>query len=356
MVVNRSEPREGNANVWRAVLGWIGIGILAAVAALVVFSSQQAAGTAIFAVGIVVSLAAMLSGGLIGFVFGVPRQLTTENAERRADSFGVAANTNLEQISDWLTKILVGVGLTQFHSIGKSAVDLFGALAPSFGGGVAGKAFAGGLVTFSAVFGLVTGWLYTRLVLGTAMVRADRRAAAAAVLNHMADEMERAGDPLGAEGAREQARDVLRGLSPISAAYDRARRLMPAGPPRTAEFDRLADEARSVVKLGRYDPVAVIEALSSGSSGERIAALTIMEIHPDASYLDSVCTVALEARSRDEQYRALLVARALVPYLGDPEKERLRALLKELRKSLSSTTARAKLAAEIAALVKVGDS
>src|SRR5205085_11890184 len=28
-----------------------------------------------------------------------------------------SVNTNLEQISDWLTKILVGVGLTQFGSL-----------------------------------------------------------------------------------------------------------------------------------------------------------------------------------------------------------------------------------------------
>jgi len=30
---------------------------------------------------------------------------------------GYSGNTNLEQISDWLTKILVGVGLTQLREI-----------------------------------------------------------------------------------------------------------------------------------------------------------------------------------------------------------------------------------------------
>ncbi|WP_321939796.1 hypothetical protein [Paraburkholderia sp. J8-2] len=51
----------------------------------------------------------------------------------------VAPNTNLEQISDWLTKILVGVGLTEIRSLrsGISALDvtLNSALVPLENGG-----------------------------------------------------------------------------------------------------------------------------------------------------------------------------------------------------------------------------
>ncbi|MFO0126287.1 MAG: hypothetical protein ACK54J_03520, partial [Pseudanabaena sp.] len=65
-----------------------------------------------------VSGASFVLGFLIGFLFGVPRTVEsndptlTKNSQTR-----VHANTNLEQISDWLTKILVGVGLTQIMPI-----------------------------------------------------------------------------------------------------------------------------------------------------------------------------------------------------------------------------------------------
>jgi len=330
--------------------------IATVVVALGIFATQQQTGTAMFAVGLVVAAAAMLSGGLIGFVFGVPRMLTADSPERRTDVSGaVVANTNLEQISDWLTKILVGVGLTQFQAIGNAAQDLFDALAPSFGGAGTGKAFAGGLVTFSAAFGFVTGWLYTRLLLGAAMVRADRKAAAAA-LNKLAEQAEQRGDSPSATELREQARDVLRGFAPVGAAYERTRRSMPAGPARTAEFDRLADEARAIARIGEYDPVAVTAALARGGEGERVAALTVMELHPDAVYLETVKSVAVGSRSADEQYRALLVIRGLVSRVSEHDREQLRTVMEDLRASLPPSTSRAKLVTEIINLLDQHDS
>src|ERR1700730_13401118 len=55
------------------------------------------------------SSACMALGWAVGFLFGVPRVGSTPASTR--------INTNLEQISDWLTKILVGVGLTQLHKL-----------------------------------------------------------------------------------------------------------------------------------------------------------------------------------------------------------------------------------------------
>src|SRR5579859_2701369 len=49
------------------------------------------------------SAAAFLSGGLLGFLFGIPKAATSAAP---ADS-EYMANTNLEQISNWLTTIVV---------------------------------------------------------------------------------------------------------------------------------------------------------------------------------------------------------------------------------------------------------
>jgi len=67
--------------------------------------------------------AGLIVGVLFGFIFGIPRSLASPAAavaqqaamggERDPSQLNVLANTNLEQISDWLTKVLVGVGLTQ---------------------------------------------------------------------------------------------------------------------------------------------------------------------------------------------------------------------------------------------------
>ena len=72
---------------------------------------------------------AALVGGVVGLLFGIPKSVSdpavapippkldtvagdSDAPDTRARS-SYAVNTNLEQISDWLTKIMVGVGLTQ---------------------------------------------------------------------------------------------------------------------------------------------------------------------------------------------------------------------------------------------------
>ena len=70
----------------------------------------------------------LISGALLGFLFGFPHtrpqvpsgSIPTpgeEKLEGTAPAASHETNTNLDQISDWLTKILVGVGLTQITSL-----------------------------------------------------------------------------------------------------------------------------------------------------------------------------------------------------------------------------------------------
>ena len=68
--------------------------------------------------------AAGLVGALIGFIFGIPRALTNEasaqpdgNPQLPENNKKSKTNTNLEQISDWLTKILVGATLASLATV-----------------------------------------------------------------------------------------------------------------------------------------------------------------------------------------------------------------------------------------------
>ena len=88
-----------------------------------------------FAVSIVVAVAATAVGGFLGFLFGIPRLLQRagaikENPDPQAEQGAVSvlapassqkrfftSNTSLEEISDWLTKIIIGLGLVQFQSV-----------------------------------------------------------------------------------------------------------------------------------------------------------------------------------------------------------------------------------------------
>ena len=78
----------------------------------------------VIGLGLLLAGGSYISGLLIGLIFGVPKNFTNKGAsnaylaaeDSRARQF-YSVNTNLADISDWLTKIIVGVGLTQFKEI-----------------------------------------------------------------------------------------------------------------------------------------------------------------------------------------------------------------------------------------------
>jgi hypothetical protein len=103
----------------------------------------------LFGIVIAIAFASFAVGGIIGFLFGIPHTITnhSENIPPSGNNVSpvstqsspvqgstgtmavasqnitgqsksnYALSTNLEQIADWLTKIIVGVGLTQIHKI-----------------------------------------------------------------------------------------------------------------------------------------------------------------------------------------------------------------------------------------------
>lgn len=152
----------------------VGLGTIAILVYGVYGHGRTSVGVTI-AVAMIAALGALAAAFLLGFLFGVPRA-PVESAETRT-----RASTNLEQISDWLTKILVGVGLAQFDEIG----DALGRLNTSVANGIsspANETFAGGILTYFGVFGFLAGWIIariyvTRAVSGPEVERIARRVA-----------------------------------------------------------------------------------------------------------------------------------------------------------------------------------
>jgi hypothetical protein len=132
-------------------------------------------------------------GSFIGFIFGIPRSLSSDTARTdvparvpakpqteaalQAAAVGrgpsTAVNTNLEQISDWLTKIIVGVSLVNSGQIGDIMLRAADIMAGSLGGGPARKSLALAILVYFSVLGLLGGYLLTRLFLQRAFDTAN---------------------------------------------------------------------------------------------------------------------------------------------------------------------------------------
>jgi hypothetical protein len=129
------------------------------VLALVVYATALHSWS-VFGYGTAVAGAGIITGGLVGFIFGVPRSASGNqpggSVERYQD------NSNLEQISDWLTKILVGVGLVQLGRAPNGLSHLASAMKPGFGGNPSSAGFGLAFVIFYAGTGFLYLYLWTR--------------------------------------------------------------------------------------------------------------------------------------------------------------------------------------------------
>lgn len=222
----RRTSLQGQAGTLRVL---VALGIPALVALFVYALPNKAE---VLGVALLVSVASFAAGALLGFLFGIPRSVGTPDlgkekkgpeAEAAANAQLYAPNTNLEQISDWLTKILVGVGLVQVHQIGGALDDLATGLAPGLG--TQGQSVAIALMVSFSITGFVSAYLFTRLRLQTAFElagaireavkqRADTETSAIALVHKQLDPVGDGGPPLGeliealkgaSQGVRSQA-------------------------------------------------------------------------------------------------------------------------------------------------------
>jgi len=151
---------------------------------VVLFSAGTAAGQKAVAfwpkfaqmtgMGLLMGLASFAVGGLLGFLFVLPRaqkkdaQLSAgENqVPSGADKPGNHANdgtylpnANLEEISDWLTKIIVGLGLIELKDIPAKLKAL-----SEFFAQTCGSDFCGGLFLTICAFFMVMGFIFSYLL------------------------------------------------------------------------------------------------------------------------------------------------------------------------------------------------
>jgi len=73
---------------------------------------------------VLASLAAFVAGCFVGFLLGIPRAVSSgelrqnQSASAATGSSGLGASSNLAEISDWLTKLVLGAGLVELTRLG----------------------------------------------------------------------------------------------------------------------------------------------------------------------------------------------------------------------------------------------
>ncbi|MET0752963.1 MAG: hypothetical protein ABWZ66_06300, partial [Pyrinomonadaceae bacterium] len=132
------------------------------------------------------ALASTIVGAILGFLFGVPKILQDSKPldnsnEKNTPDYRQQVNTNLTEISDWLTKIIVGLGLINLKEIPTYFYGAARTLSVSMDSTIPEKnlAFALAVIICFSILGFLFGYLSTRLFLQGAFSRADQEASTA---------------------------------------------------------------------------------------------------------------------------------------------------------------------------------
>jgi len=116
------------------------------------------------AVALLTAIAAETTGVLIGFLFGLPKAATTSQSSPQARYLPSA---NLPEVSDWLTKLLLGAGLVQLTHLGRPVGSLIDKVASGMYdvGTVPGsaKVLAGAIMFGYTGIGILVGYVMTAI-------------------------------------------------------------------------------------------------------------------------------------------------------------------------------------------------
>jgi hypothetical protein len=341
----------------------------------------QAEARGAFGVVLLWAAACLACGSLLGFLFGIPRAGLANGKEGGKAGSGKDGrdgegddtprnrpNTNLEEVSDWLTKILVGLTLvnlgelrTQLHGLAASAAA--GLRHPA---GEFEKSAALALIVFFTTMGFLAGYLYTRLVLQKLITDADKDAFGTTVDEELADTTAAAptedGQPVRpSDQERMAARRILdvapvndpsAALAPIrerARKYEELRRRLPFSPERTQRMGQIAAELR---KLALVAKPHLPQLMASASPGERLAATSSLQMSFDPSAIEWLAE-RIHEDAAFIGYQAASVLMSRMDVAGPPERRRIVAAVQAaLAKGVEPETARDRL---VAALLAKGE-
>lgn len=130
-------------------------------------------GSGTFAILFMVGSASYTIGNVLGFLFGIPKTIQSQRdsvSMKKDTTYQV--NTSLEQISDWLTKMIVGAGLVEFKNIAAFIRDISKEISSGIGPGNAQPIIISSIICFM-ILGFFVTYLSTRLYIANALAAAN---------------------------------------------------------------------------------------------------------------------------------------------------------------------------------------
>jgi len=128
-------------------------------------------------IALTIAASALATGAAVAFLFGIPRSRQREASKDGAplsQTSEYEVNTNLEQVSDWLTKIILSIGLIQLTKIPTAFDSLATHLSQAFGQPAVHPGLVGSLLVYFGLVGFLFGYLWTRMHLAPVLSREER--------------------------------------------------------------------------------------------------------------------------------------------------------------------------------------
>lgn len=314
------------------------------------------------------AMACSVGGAAIGFLFGIPKILQSDSLRdgngATAPSYRQQINTNLTEISDWLTKIIVGLSLINLKRIPEYVDGAAGLLVSSVGSAnqAGARGFATAVISSFAVIGFLFGYLSTRMFLAGAFSRADQRAMRVAETESQVaaqgleigllkrklfpgPELEGAvkGEHLLPVAEAPDQEDSLRQLGAMAARYLAIPRELPYGT-KVAMKDAAANEMADFILQNRIPRDIVAEVADrEHNEGLAIALATVANSFPERGDVQRLLRVGAWVLRLHVQYRIATAFGTLSRngFLGDDDRRSVTALLTGYRENADPPLKRA---------------
>lgn len=340
---------------------YLSLAVLAGLTSIAIHASGGEFRTQLGA-GFFLAGSALLGGLLIGFLFAIPKSdASHDNAARNLDESSGAGskyslNTNLEDISDWLSKMIVGVGLVQLTSVPGYIKRASLYWSSSVDSGFP-AAYTSTLIIFFCLLGFLVGYLWTRLYLVGDFIRQDPRNVN---LQAIVSKIEDLGNKVSLAGSsavdqqivsQQEIRvasdvaniftstsvsieDLRTKIAILSGKYDSIRATMPRGPERTREMESVASQMRGYAFAADQ---LLPEYASSKAPGERLVAIAFLQIKPNKDYFTWLSD-RFSAEVLFLQYHASIALRNAVSIVLSATAEERAVFVKTLEKARMNAT------------------
>lgn len=316
------------------------------------FISNTSKFFSVLGTGLMLASALVITGVFVGFLFGIPKtlssnpdSLTDNNSGNTAITHSISyhTNTNLEQISDWLTKILVGVGLTQLVHLPTYLKSASAAMSIGLGNQDDAAIFAFAVLIYFPVCGFLLGYLWTRLLVADAFQKADTgfqdflnslmRTIAEIEVRIETEQNVSAKQEIQtirriveqAFGAYTQdAGQVINKLEELVKNFDKMRFELVEDYKHSTKVSGVIAQARALASQANLTEREINDRIINASSdGERIVNIGLLYIVKTEKGVDYLIDLINNPRSPFEQYHAMLLAEHMAYGLNEEQRKKL---------------------------------